>query len=660
MKFTPLHASLLLLLSPWTQADEPVFQLGEVRVSGSQANTRLDPMGTQVKAQDLERFNRDSVSQAISLLPWVSFTTNMRNEQPISVRGFDGRRTPLFLDGVPVYVPYDGQVDFSRFLTFDLAEIEVAKGFSSVTYGPNNMGGAINLVTRKPRQPYETNALVGYGSGNERKLAANIGGNQGNWYFQAGVSWVDTDTFPLSRSFLPTNLEDGGDRNNADRRDQKASLKIGLTPDGGSEYAIGLSSQRAEKGQPPNTNPQANPLNFWRWPNYDKDSLYFIANQRLSATEDLKLRLYKDQYTYEQNCYANATYTTTRNCQGATPAAPRFLLDDAVEGGSLTLESRRLDRQVLRVALHHKTDEHQERTTGPVTTYRDQTQSFGLEDSIRLGERLDLALGLSHDRQHALTSGNYGSPRDQSQTNPQAGLFYWFEDNSQLYGTLARKGRFPSLKERFSQQVGTQGGPLTGVANPDLQAERALHHEIGTRLRDSDWSLDGALFYARIQNSIQSVTFVSGGKTFGQLQNMGEATSKGLELSLNKRYGPGLSTGFNYTYLLRRNVDNPALPATDTPRNKLFAFVDWVFAPAWRLITSLDAENGRVVASAPDKAQYLTLAGFGSLAAKLVFQFTPGASLELGGRNLGDRNIELMDGFPLPGRTWFTNLRVQL
>uniref|UniRef100_UPI003FA6FAD0 TonB-dependent receptor plug domain-containing protein n=1 Tax=Salmonella enterica TaxID=28901 RepID=UPI003FA6FAD0 len=101
---------------------------GEVRVSGSQADTRLDPAGTQVKAQDLERFNRDNVSQAISLLPGVSYTTNMRNEQPISVRGFDGRRTPLFLDGVPVYVPYDGQVDFSRFLTFDLAEIEVAKG----------------------------------------------------------------------------------------------------------------------------------------------------------------------------------------------------------------------------------------------------------------------------------------------------------------------------------------------------------------------------------------------------------------------------------------------------------------------------------------------------------------------------------------------------
>ena len=59
----------------------------------------------------------------------------------ISVRGFDSRQVPLFIDGIPVYVPYDGYVDFNRFSTADLAAIQVAKGFSSMAYGPNTLGG---------------------------------------------------------------------------------------------------------------------------------------------------------------------------------------------------------------------------------------------------------------------------------------------------------------------------------------------------------------------------------------------------------------------------------------------------------------------------------------------------------------------------------------
>ena len=32
----------------------------------------------------------------------------LRNEKTLTVRGFDSRQVPLFIDGIPVYVPYDG------------------------------------------------------------------------------------------------------------------------------------------------------------------------------------------------------------------------------------------------------------------------------------------------------------------------------------------------------------------------------------------------------------------------------------------------------------------------------------------------------------------------------------------------------------------------
>lgn len=83
-----------------------------------------------------------------------------RNETGVFVRGFDLRQVPLFVDGIPVYVPYDGYADLRRFTTFDVSEIDVAKGFSSALYGPNTLGGAINVVSRRPERSFEGDVLA--------------------------------------------------------------------------------------------------------------------------------------------------------------------------------------------------------------------------------------------------------------------------------------------------------------------------------------------------------------------------------------------------------------------------------------------------------------------------------------------------------------------
>jgi iron complex outermembrane receptor protein len=121
----------------------PTTEIGDV---GS------DLVASVVTSKDLLQFNRNNVGDALNLLSGVTLSTNSRNEKTVAVRGFDSRQVPLFIDGIPVYVPYDGYVDFNRFSTADLAAIQVAKGFSSLAYGPNTLGGAINLISRKPKR----------------------------------------------------------------------------------------------------------------------------------------------------------------------------------------------------------------------------------------------------------------------------------------------------------------------------------------------------------------------------------------------------------------------------------------------------------------------------------------------------------------------------
>ncbi|UWX57174.1 TonB-dependent receptor plug domain-containing protein [Chlorobaculum sp. MV4-Y] len=155
----------------------------------------------------MERLDKQNLSEAANLLPGVTISNvGGRNEGMIYVRGFDMRQVPLYLDGVPLYVPYDGYVDPNRFLTANLSEVSVSKGFTSVLYGPNTLGGAINMVSRKPEKKLEGNVTAGGSMGNDEIDAGfgsvNIGSNQGKWYVQAGLSVLSCDFMPLSGSYV--------------------------------------------------------------------------------------------------------------------------------------------------------------------------------------------------------------------------------------------------------------------------------------------------------------------------------------------------------------------------------------------------------------------------------------------------------------------------
>lgn len=201
LKIRVVNAAIIatfITSTAWAEdkSDFSAFELGTVLVVAKRLPTTeigdvgSDQVASVVTSKDLLQFNRNNVGDALNLLSGVTLSTNSRNEKTVAVRGFDSRQVPLFIDGIPVYVPYDGYVDFNRFSTADLAAIQVAKGFSSLAYGPNTLGGAINLISRKPKKTFEADAMVGVATGSEKQTSANVGTNQGTWYLQTGVSYI--------------------------------------------------------------------------------------------------------------------------------------------------------------------------------------------------------------------------------------------------------------------------------------------------------------------------------------------------------------------------------------------------------------------------------------------------------------------------------------
>lgn len=648
----------------WAQnrPDATPFELGTVVVTGTRPQVGElgdNQVASVVTRKDIQQFNRDNVADALNLLSGVTISsTDRRNEKLIFVRGFDSRQVPLFIDGIPVYVPYDGNVDMNRFTTADLAAIQVAKGFSSVAYGPNALGGAINLISRKPKAQFEGEAKVGFATGNERQAQVNVGSNQGSWYLQAGASYLENDSFRLSSDFKPTKTEDGGARENAYRKDSKLSFKVGLTPNVSDEYAISYYKQDGEKGQPPSTDP-AVVTRYWKWPYWNKESLYFISKTAIGSTETLKIRLYHDSYDNEIDTYTNSSYTTLKTSGSGSVSTGISIYNDRSNGGSVELDSTRFKQHNLRFVAHYKSDERKESDAKGSTNaiLKDKLVSYAAEDNIQLDPALTLSLGIAQHELRPDTVFNvataYQLPSTTKANNAQVGLFYDWTQTTNLYATVAKKTRLPTLKDRYTQALGTY------VENPDLQSEESTNYEVG--YKGQPWTgarAEAAIYYSDIQDKIQSALLGSNTNCTKpkscQWQNIGKVRASGIELGLRSPVNSWIELGGNYTLTELSNISNPSTRLTNVPRHKLAAHA--LLKPTGAIDVIAFAEYN---SSRWDSVTFAEVSGFTTMNLKAVYRATKSVSAEVGVTNLADKNYSMADGFPNPGRMWFANANYQ-
>lgn len=647
--------------------DEAAFYMGRVDVavtaeSTMSATTEMTPAGAAViNSKEIEAHGRSSLSTALSLAPGVTFTrVGQRNETTVYVRGFDMRQVPLFIDGIPVYTPYDGYADLDRFTTFDVAELRVSKGFSSVLYGPNALGGAINIISRRPSDRLSGIAGAGLGLGPSRSAFINIGSRLNAWYLQGSASYLTSDTFPLPADFPGSTYQPaGGGRLGAYKRDGKFDAKLGWTPRAGDEYVVSYVGQRGKKGNPPyaGTDPAVK-MRYWQWPSWDKDSVYLLSHTRLGSSSYVRGRVFYDVYDNALYSFDDATYTTQ-----VKPSSFQSLYHDNTAGGSVEFGTTRLPRQTLRAAGHFKNDVHHDRNVGePNKDFQGHLMSFGVEDTVAVSSKVSLVAGISGDRQTTVKAVDYqkGAQRDlladcatrgigcgtSSGINPQAGLFY-AALAGMLRGTVAHKTRMPSLKDRYSYKFGT------AIPNPDLTAERATTVEAGYQgAIGTKASFQASLFYSRINDLIQSFP-VSAGIT--QQRNIGAASSAGVELDVRTLVLPRLDLGGNYTYLERKNISDPAVRLVDTPRHKGIVSAILTPMPAVRIMVNIEYEQGRWTLN--DASHYLAVPGFAIVSAKGIWTIRKKLDLEAGIFNAFDRYYWVADGYPEAGRTVMANLR---
>ena len=640
------------------------FDLGKISVTSElDENIVFEQTVTE---NSIHRDNALTVNEALDTISGVTQDVQGgRGESTLYIRGFDAKRIGFFIDGVPIYVPYDGNFDYGRFLTTDIAEIDVSKGYSSIAYGANTMGGVINVISKKPTKEAEgsikSTVIFDSDYSFARQVSAlNVGTLQDKYYIQLGANYANQDHFRLSDDFEPTVYQPSGDRLRSETKDHKINLKAGYFIDENTEVALGYINQKGEKQQPPATNTEFSKEKYWDWPYWDKETVY-LNGEKIFDHSYIRAVFYYDKFKNSFYSYADDTYSTFNNKEYTFKSK----FDDYSYGTRLSYGTE-IGKHLFTFAANYKTDAHRgydiskiDSTTTLIEKYEDNTLSFGLEDAYRLSEHMELLGSISYDRKE----GEYAYDEDSAiegiplgtldTYNPQIAVVYKADEADIFRASIARKTYLTSMKDRYSRRLGF------AIPNPNLKSEKSTHFELNyhKKIENTDIGITG--FIAKVDDAIQNVV-ISDNDTPGdtkddlfQNQNIGEFEHRGIELDINYKIDDFL-TGGNYTYLSLINKSDNDAKLTDVPRHQLFAYLQKDLTSNLSLYGNVKMRKG-AYEQKMDRT-YLKNPTFTTFDSKVVYRPMKDLTTELGVKNLTDKNYAYDSAFPMPGREFFVTM----
>lgn len=635
-----------------------VYELGSVSLKGERVN---NDSAKVVSAKMMELQNVNTLNEAIALLPSVAnANVGDRNEGVAYIRGFDLRQVPLFVDGIPVYVPFDGYVDLARFTTYDLSQVEVSMGGSSVLFGANTLGGAINLVGRKPTKKFETNGMIGWMSGGSR-VAINTGSKVGKFYFQVSASQFKRDFYPLSNEYEAGTIENGGRRDNSFNNDQKLNVKVGYAPNSKQEHSLNLIIQKGEKGNPlyagnDSLNPRLTRPRYWYWPYWNKNSLYSISKFQLGDKQSLQTRVYYDEFENQLKSYDDDKFNT----QTKRYAFTSNYFDKTI-GGNATYTTKKINKHLVKAAIHYKYDLHQEQDEGdPLRSMSDYTMSLGIEDYFNPIPNLSILVGVGVNQRTSNGAENImvNNQFTQFKSNNSSALNAMFnteydlkKQGTKLHLNVAKTSRFATLKDRYSYRLGT------ALPNPDLNAEQALNIELGLDGKiGKNFGYHVAIFNSEITNTIQQVDRVffdtaGGGTWLAQQQNTGKSRFYGAEVQVKRQFNKSLEIGVNYSFIERKNLSNPTVLFTNVPKHNLFGYAKYTLKKDYWLNI-----NTRYNSVRTSQSYGVSADAFIILNTKIHGKLYKDLGIDFGIGNILDANYAYSEGFPEPGRNYFVSL----
>ncbi len=292
-----------------------IFYCGAVQADDRTAVEKLSVMGKRealptrpgsahvLSENELEKFDFNDIHRVLRQVPGV----NVQEEDGFGLRpniGLRGghphrsKKVTLLEDGVLIGpAPYSAPAAYYFPQMSKIAAVEVFKGVPSTAFGPNSIGGALNLITRMN----EPGLRLGVQAGNYNSQQYNL---------SAGVATYGDFSFDLNHTKtqgfkeLDNRDDTGFERNNLTFRwdkyfvtkDQNINFKFNWSDEKSNETYAGLTEQDF------NSNP------YYRYPGTERDTMNWVHNQfflsyAISPVDSLRHRLTLYRHRYKRSWY---------------------------------------------------------------------------------------------------------------------------------------------------------------------------------------------------------------------------------------------------------------------------------------------------------------------------------------------------------------------
>jgi iron complex outermembrane receptor protein len=430
-------------------------------------------------------------------------------------------RMQVLVDGRSVYTPTFGEMPWTQLgITIDdIERIEVIRGPSSSSYGPNAMTAVISIITRHAAQDKGIKAKVNSGNFGLQESFITVGGNNVNLDYKISVAKRENDGFHQRY--------DGKDISIFNfRGDYQVTNNDNLT------FNINVNSSELQED-----NAIAAPTEH---PNHIKKVLNRSQQIRWSHTfsngDDFSLSYYQQDY-HDRNRY-DAEFTVDDFFGPGLDLILPFDRDESVKTKRQNLEfvhSVFSDNHNLSWGIILRKD----KTTAPQYLYQ------VTQDTVNTKQ---LFINTEHtiDKQNILNIGLLADNNDTADTTYSSRISYnrHFDNNNTLRISYAKAFRNPFSFEEYTNYYIPDLNLLIWDDQEDLEAEEIRTYDIGyiSYLYNRNTEIDIRLFNTELSNLIILDENIGGSFTNGEA-----FTIKGLEATIKHRFNDTTAI-FNYAY----------------------------------------------------------------------------------------------------------------
>lgn len=585
----------------------PVSIGEEVVVTATRVPQRLSQSNqhvTVITAEEIAAGGYQSVTEILQARGGLEITQSGGRGQPSSaaIRGAEPRHTLVLIDGLRIGSATAGGTAFEHIPVSQIDRIEIVPGPMSSVYGPDAIGGAIQIFTRRGGG---AGARVEAGGSGTRGLSGYYGRSLGGTELSLGAGAVASRGFDATRPTLPF-----GQHHPDDDGYQNHNFSARLSHDLGAGHALGATAF------------------------YSKGRTEFDAGL---ATHDLNDQSLSAWSVYSRNRWLPSwtslvRFGSTRDESITGGAFPNLFRTDqeqatwqndfTVPAGTLIAGLEYLDQRVASDVIFKQASRTVE---SAFVGYRGDSGGHALQLNARRDD-----------------NSQFGA-----RTTGSAGYSYRFSP-----AWRARAGAGTAFKAPTFNDLYFPDQPPFFFSNPDLRPERSRSREAGLDYEARGQRFAATLFQTRITDLItiftDPVTFVS------TTQNLGRARIEGLELAYHGAVA-GWQSRAQVTLQDPRDQDTGAQLRRRAKRHGSLA-AQKEQGP-WRYGVELVAASARY--DSTTEAPSTRMHGYGLMNLVGGYRLSREWSLNARWNNVFNRDYELVQFFNMPGSSIFAWLAWQ-